>query len=263
MTAKGATAETELFLLAQGGAFPDICCDREQERAAPRPETATVRRSHLSARHLLQQIESDRSKRAKRDIRPEWLTAFVECAAELFEPVAEVGRVGFDCRLDEQGWSAALYLGAVEVVGGKSDGQTEQPDFRFDLKALLEQFSRVDALVWNVLDHARGQPRRAAALVPVGRRIPRRESTPAGGPFVGSSTRRSRPAPPGRRALRADLSADAGRPLAFALSRSRPNSCRAPGWLTAIRHIRKATRPKARREGRAASRADVDSPGGK
>ncbi len=117
-----------------------------------------MRRSHLSARHLLQQIETDRSKRAKRDIRPEWLTAFVECAAELFEPVAEVGRVGFDCRLDEQGWSAALYLGAVEVVGGKSDGQTEQPDFRFDLKVLLEQFSRVDALVWNVLDHAGVSP---------------------------------------------------------------------------------------------------------
>jgi hypothetical protein len=117
-----------------------------------------VRRSHLSAKHLLQQIESDRCKRAKRDIRPEWLTAFVESAAELFEPVAEVGRVGFDCRLDEEGWSAALYLGAMEFVGGKSDGQTEHPDFRFDLKSLLEQFSRVDALVWNVIDHAGSGP---------------------------------------------------------------------------------------------------------
>ena len=134
---------------------------------------------------------------------PEWLTAFIEGAAELFEPVAEVGRVGFDCRLDEEGWSAALYLGAVEVVGGKSDGQTEQPDFRFDLNLALffEQFSRVDVLVWNVLYRAGGRPRRAAALVPVGRWIPRRESNPAGGPFVGSSTRRSRPLPPGRRAL--------------------------------------------------------------
>jgi hypothetical protein len=117
-----------------------------------------VRRSHLSARHLLQQIESDRSKRPKRDIRPEWLTAFVEGVAELFEPAAEVGRVGFDCRLDERGWSAALYLGAVEVVGGKRDGQTERVDFRFDLKSLLEEYRRVDQLVWNVLDHAEAGP---------------------------------------------------------------------------------------------------------
>ena len=113
-------------------------------------------RSHLSARHLLQQIESDRSKRAKRDIRPTWLTALVECAAELFEPMADVGRVGYDCRLDEQGWSLALYLGAVELVGGKTDGQTQPVDFTFDLKPLLEQFSRVDEFAWNVLDHGEG-----------------------------------------------------------------------------------------------------------
>lgn len=114
-------------------------------------------RSHLSARHLLQQIESDRSKRAKRDIRPAWLTALVECAAELFEPMADVGRVGYDCRLDEQGWSVALYLGTVELVGGKADGQTQRVDFTFDLKPLLEQFSRIDEFVWNVLDHGEGE----------------------------------------------------------------------------------------------------------
>jgi hypothetical protein len=113
-----------------------------------------VSRSHLSARHLLRQVEFDRSKRTKRDIRPEWLTALVESAAELFEPMSDVGRVGFDCRLDEQGWSAALYLGAVELVGGKSDGQTEGVGFHFDLKALLEQFSRIDDLSWTVVGKA-------------------------------------------------------------------------------------------------------------
>jgi hypothetical protein len=120
-------------------------------------EIATLSRSHLSARHLLQQIETDRSKRAKRDIRPQWLTALVESAAELFEPVAEVGRVGFDCRLDEQGWSATLYLGSVELVGGKTDGQAQRPGFQFDLKALLECFCRVDDVSWSVLDHSDGQ----------------------------------------------------------------------------------------------------------
>lgn len=115
-------------------------------------------RSHLSARHLLQQIESDRSKRAKRDIRPQWLTALIECVAELFEPMADVGRVGFDCRLDEAGWSATLYLGAVELVGGKSDGQTERAGFHFDLRALLERFNRVDDLTWSVLDHPKEGP---------------------------------------------------------------------------------------------------------
>jgi hypothetical protein len=120
-------------------------------------EIATLSRSHLSARHLLQQIETDRSKRAKRDIRPQWLTALVESAAELFEPIAELGRVGFECRLDEQGWSATLYLGVVELVGGKTDGQTQRPGFQFDLKALLECFSRIDEVSWSVVDHSDGQ----------------------------------------------------------------------------------------------------------
>src|SRR4029077_1771611 len=75
-----------------------------------------------------------------------------ECAADLFEPVADVGRVGYDCRLDEQGWSAALYLGTVELVGGKTDGETQRVDFRFDLKPLLDRFSRIDELAWSVLE---------------------------------------------------------------------------------------------------------------
>jgi hypothetical protein len=70
--------------------------------------------------------------------------------------MADVGRVGYDCRLDENGWSAALYLGTVELVGGKTDGQAQRVDFTFDLKPLLEQFSRIDEFAWSVLGHGEG-----------------------------------------------------------------------------------------------------------
>jgi hypothetical protein len=119
-------------------------------------EIASVSHSHLSARHLLQQIGSDRSKRTKRDIRPAWLTALVERVADLFDPIEEVGRVGFDCGMDEEGWSAALYLGSVETVGGKTDGELQRAAFRFDLKSLLETFASVDRLEWNVVDRGDG-----------------------------------------------------------------------------------------------------------
>src|SRR5579863_2407420 len=108
-------------------------------------------RSHLSVRHLLKQIESDRSKRVKRDIRPEWLIALIEYAAELFEPLTGLGRVGFDCRMGEAGWDVALFLGAIELVGGKEDGLTQHVDFRFDLAPLLERFSRIDEVSWTVV----------------------------------------------------------------------------------------------------------------
>lgn len=89
-------------------------------------------------------------------MRPAWLTALVERVADLFDPLEEVGRVGFDCRLDEEGWFVALYLGAVEIVGGKTDGELECAAFRFDLKSLLETFSSVDRFEWNVVDRCEG-----------------------------------------------------------------------------------------------------------
>jgi hypothetical protein len=119
-------------------------------------EIASVSRSHLSARHLLQQIEADRSKRTRRDIRPDWVTALIERVADLFDPVDEFGRVGFDCRLDEEGWSVALYLGAIELIGGKADGQLQCAAFRFDLKPLLDGFSSVDLIEWHVVDRGEG-----------------------------------------------------------------------------------------------------------
>jgi hypothetical protein len=44
----------------------------------------------------------------------------------------------------------ALYLGAVELVGGKTDGQLTCAAFRFDLKSLLDGFSAVERIEWVV-----------------------------------------------------------------------------------------------------------------
>jgi hypothetical protein len=127
--------------------------------------------SHLPARHLLRQIESDRARQTRRDIRPEWLTAFVEWTAELFEPADELGRVGFDCRADSEGWVVAMYLGAVELVGGKQDGTSRHGDFHFDIGPLLERFSRIDELCWTVSPHdqdAQAEPNSVSILMVAG-----------------------------------------------------------------------------------------------
>jgi hypothetical protein len=106
--------------------------------------------SHLGARHLLAQIESDRSLRSNRDKRPDWVNGLIEEAASSFEPLAGVARVGYECVPEDGVWRISLYLGSVEMVGGKSDGQTRQPDFRCDIKRVLEQFARIDELEWTV-----------------------------------------------------------------------------------------------------------------
>jgi len=107
--------------------------------------------SHLGARHLLAQIETDRSLRTNRDKRPDWLNGLIEEAASSFEPLAGVARVGYECVPEDGVWRVSLYLGSVEMVGGKSDGRTRQPDFRCDLKRVLEQFTRIDELEWTAL----------------------------------------------------------------------------------------------------------------
>jgi hypothetical protein len=107
--------------------------------------------SHLGAKYLLAQIETDRSRRTNRDKRPDWINGLIEEAAGSFEPLVGVARVGYECLPNEGGWEVSLYLGTVELVGGKSDGQTRHPDFRCDLKRLLEQFARIDEVEWTVL----------------------------------------------------------------------------------------------------------------
>jgi hypothetical protein len=104
--------------------------------------------SHLGPRHLLAQIDAHRSQRTNRDIRPDWLNGLIEEAAASFEPLAGVARVGYECQPDEGGWSISIYLGTVEMVGGKADGHTARPGFRCDLKQLLLRFARIDSLEW-------------------------------------------------------------------------------------------------------------------
>ncbi len=103
--------------------------------------------SHMPIKHFLKQIENFGANRANRDVRPDWLTAFINDTAELFEPLAGEGRVGFDCQLAEDCWVVGMYLGSTEIIGGMHDGQFRHLNFELDLQVLLSRFARVDELV--------------------------------------------------------------------------------------------------------------------
>lgn len=107
--------------------------------------------SHIPVNHLLKQLETYRTNRAQRDVRPQWVSDFIDAAAQLFEPFSDVGRVGFDCQLTEDCWNVDLYLGRTEIVGGKQDGQVRSNGFRLDLLPLLELLTEVDHCSWNVI----------------------------------------------------------------------------------------------------------------
>lgn len=106
--------------------------------------------SHLIVQHLLKQLELFALDREERDPRPEWLTALVQRVADLFEPLAGVGRVGCECEVTEVGWEARLFLGMSEIVGGRHDGQSRTVGFELDLVKLQGCFDLVDAAYWNV-----------------------------------------------------------------------------------------------------------------
>ena len=91
--------------------------------------------------HLLRQAEEYRARRKNRDIRPKWVARLINEVAELFEPLAGVARVGFECRLDDDCWSVGMYLGTTEVVGGRDDGLSRFIDFQFDVLQVLDFFS--------------------------------------------------------------------------------------------------------------------------
>ncbi|HUG90416.1 MAG TPA: hypothetical protein VML55_06265 [Planctomycetaceae bacterium] len=105
--------------------------------------------SHIPVRHLIRQLDTLRSGRKPRDRRPDWLVEFINAAADRFDPLAGVGRVGFESRAVEGRWEVVLYLGSTEVVGGAQDGESLPAAFSFDLLGLLRSFTQVQQLSWT------------------------------------------------------------------------------------------------------------------
>ncbi len=110
----------------------------------------------MPVKHLLDQLEQYKSKRNNRDLRPAWVTRFVNEAAELFEPLDEIGRVGFDCQFADDCWEVALYLGSQELVGGREDGQRRHSSFHFDVNGLLNHFDQVEQLQFAAYHQMQG-----------------------------------------------------------------------------------------------------------
>ena len=111
-----------------------------------RNEPPEVDQPHESIEALLQQVEDYRLRREVRDGRPDEITQLITEAAELFEPMHGVARVGFNCEATPDGWAISLYLGATEVVGGRDDGKRSNTGFFFDLDAAIALFSTVDSI---------------------------------------------------------------------------------------------------------------------
>lgn len=105
--------------------------------------------SHLPVQHLIRQVETRRTLRQRRDARPQWVTQFIDTVADCFEPLADVGRVGFFTQPDDNGWLVTMYLGRTEIVGGKEDGTRRPMSFHFDLQAMASCFSQLTALRWT------------------------------------------------------------------------------------------------------------------
>jgi hypothetical protein len=107
-----------------------------------------VSHSHIALNYLINRLDSPGYRR-RNPQAPDWLPEFVDQIALLFEPLVDVGRVGFECMPAEGRWDVAMYLGNTELVGGRDDGQVRGVAFQFDLAKLSAVFDRVDSMVWN------------------------------------------------------------------------------------------------------------------
>ncbi len=99
--------------------------------------------SHLSLRHFILQLDSNRSDGPRGVQLSEWLQSFIQEAAECFEPDRESARAGYVCSCVNDGWMVQLFLGLTEVVGGPEDGASIPAGFRFDLEAARSLFDEV------------------------------------------------------------------------------------------------------------------------
>jgi len=106
--------------------------------------------------HLIRQVETRRSLRQRRDVRPVWVSEFIEKIADCFEPLADVGRVGFFSRPTDDGWAVTMYLGRTEIVGGKEDGTKRPMNFHFDIHAMSNCFTEMTLMRWTACPEASG-----------------------------------------------------------------------------------------------------------
>jgi hypothetical protein len=128
-----------------------------------------VTHSHMPIQHLLKQVEAYGAKRASRDVRPPWLTDFIDEIADLFEPISGAGRVGFDCQLAEDCWVAGLYLGSTEFVGGRDDGRLEFTNFELDLRKLTGYFTTIEEFYLGAFPSPTSEEsRRAHSYITIG-----------------------------------------------------------------------------------------------
>ncbi|QDU82712.1 hypothetical protein Pla110_44740 [Polystyrenella longa] len=102
--------------------------------------------SHMPMIHLVKQAELYKAKRQQRDSRPAWLIELIDSLTDLFEPMSDVGRVGFDCQFDEGEWKVSLFLGQTEFVGGLHDGLSRPTNYQFNILPLLDLISDVEKL---------------------------------------------------------------------------------------------------------------------
>lgn len=110
--------------------------------------------SHLPIQHLMKQMENFSSETMNLNCRPLWLNSFVDEVADIFNPLDEVGRVGFDCQFTEECWEVGLFLGSTEIVGGERDGQFIAASFQFDLLQLLDRFESVNRFHFNFTEQS-------------------------------------------------------------------------------------------------------------
>lgn len=112
--------------------------------------------SHLAIRHLIRQVDDYAARRSGARKLPDWLTAFVQQAADLFEPFSGVARPGFECRREADRWEISVFLGKTEAVGGRDDGAQTAVNFAFDVHGLMRLFGTLHTLRWNAFPDCGG-----------------------------------------------------------------------------------------------------------
>jgi hypothetical protein len=103
----------------------------------------------MSFQHFMKQLQTKRAMKNQQKIQPEWVSKFVDQIAELFVPLENDGRVGYECKMNERGWKIRMFLGRTEMIGGRDDGSSLHSNFEFNISELTSIFENLNVLKWE------------------------------------------------------------------------------------------------------------------
>lgn len=80
---------------------------------------------------------------------PDWLSLFANAVSQNIHSHDVLSPLGCHFHQANDVWEVTIFASRTEIVGGPEDGRSSHSRFNVDVKAVVDLFSRIEAVTWQ------------------------------------------------------------------------------------------------------------------